>query len=251
MSETIPLFLCGDVMTGRGIDQILPHPSDPHLYEQYVKDARRYVRLGEGVRLVVFGFGVPSSGIPYEWRASSQKPGLNLLPGLAQNATEEYASLIRKHTDPADMVLVSIHWGANWGYRIPISQRRFAHRLIDEAGVDLIHGHSSHHVKGIEVYRGKLIFYGCGDFINDYEGISGKEHFRGDLALMYFPQLDPQNGRLLGLEMVPLQRRNLQLRDAGDEDTRWLLEILNREGADLGTRFELSENRDLVWSHPG
>src|SRR5213593_2572493 len=41
------LFLCGDVMTGRGIDQALPHPSSPVLYEPYVRDARDYVDLAE------------------------------------------------------------------------------------------------------------------------------------------------------------------------------------------------------------
>src|SRR5258705_12500650 len=43
------LFLCGDVMTGRGIDQILPHPCDPLLHESYVKSARDYIRLAEQV----------------------------------------------------------------------------------------------------------------------------------------------------------------------------------------------------------
>src|SRR5262245_65416414 len=41
------LFLGGDVMTGRGVDQILPHPGDPTLWETYVKDAGDYVRLAE------------------------------------------------------------------------------------------------------------------------------------------------------------------------------------------------------------
>jgi len=40
------------------------------------------------------------------------------------------------------------------------------------AGVDVVHGHSSHHAKGFEVYAGKLIIYGAGDLISDYEGIS-------------------------------------------------------------------------------
>ncbi len=43
----ITIFLCGDVMTGRGIDQVLPHPSKPVLYEPYVKDAVDYVHLAE------------------------------------------------------------------------------------------------------------------------------------------------------------------------------------------------------------
>ncbi len=45
--ETLRLFLCGDVMPGRGIDQILPTPSSPELYEPYVRDARDYVALAE------------------------------------------------------------------------------------------------------------------------------------------------------------------------------------------------------------
>src|SRR5687768_8579609 len=47
VSRSVTLFLCGDVMTGRGIDQILPHPSKPDLHESYVHDARGYVKLGE------------------------------------------------------------------------------------------------------------------------------------------------------------------------------------------------------------
>ncbi len=45
--DTIRLFLAGDVMTGRGIDQILPHPGDATLYEGYVHSAQDYVTLAE------------------------------------------------------------------------------------------------------------------------------------------------------------------------------------------------------------
>ncbi|MCH8262746.1 MAG: CapA family protein, partial [Proteobacteria bacterium] len=45
--DPITLFMAGDVMTGRGIDQVLPYPGDPRLYEPYVKDAKDYVVLAE------------------------------------------------------------------------------------------------------------------------------------------------------------------------------------------------------------
>jgi len=54
----VTLFLCGDVMTGRGIDQILSHPSPPRIYEPVVRDARMYVTLAEEVNGPV---PVPSS----------------------------------------------------------------------------------------------------------------------------------------------------------------------------------------------
>src|SRR5688500_10864542 len=44
---TVTLFLGGDVMTGRGVDQILRHPSAPDLREAFVRDARDYVDLAE------------------------------------------------------------------------------------------------------------------------------------------------------------------------------------------------------------
>ena len=46
-ARPVRLFLCGDAMIGRGIDQILPHPSDPLLHESYTPSALDYVRLAE------------------------------------------------------------------------------------------------------------------------------------------------------------------------------------------------------------
>src|SRR3989442_10236099 len=47
-ADTI-VVLTGDVMTGRGIDQILPCASGPELHEAYVRDARVYVELADAV----------------------------------------------------------------------------------------------------------------------------------------------------------------------------------------------------------
>jgi poly-gamma-glutamate capsule biosynthesis protein CapA/YwtB (metallophosphatase superfamily) len=355
----LTLFLAGDVMTGRGIDQVLPHPGDPRLYEPYLNDARDYVRLareasgpipwqvdysyiwgdalaewrrtapdakiinletsitastdywwaknihykmhpantrvltaaaidcctlannhvldwgyaglmetlasldqvqvkraGSGrtlqeaqapvimeisdkSRVVVFSMGATSSGIPLDWAASQNRPGVNLLPSLSAATVLRISEQVRAVRRPGDLVVASIHWGGNWGYRIPVSHIDFAHDLIDRAEVDVIHGHSSHHVLGLEVYRGKLIIYCCGDFFNDYEGIGGYEQFRADLALMYFLYLDPATGNLSALEMRPTRTLRFQIRHAGEADTRWLLDILNREGKQFSTRAHL------------
>jgi poly-gamma-glutamate capsule biosynthesis protein CapA/YwtB (metallophosphatase superfamily) len=45
--EPVRLFVSGDVMTGRGIDQILSTPGSPRLYETWAKSAIRYVELAE------------------------------------------------------------------------------------------------------------------------------------------------------------------------------------------------------------
>ena len=47
LAEPVTVFLCGDVMLGRGIDQIHPNPVDPVLREPYVTSALDYLALAE------------------------------------------------------------------------------------------------------------------------------------------------------------------------------------------------------------
>jgi poly-gamma-glutamate synthesis protein (capsule biosynthesis protein) len=114
----------------------------------------------------------------------------------------------------------------------------FAHRLIG-GGVDLIHGHSSHHPGPAGVFGGKLVLYGCGDCINDYEAITGHERYRGDLRLLYFASLRPGTGTLAALQMAPLQASNLRLRRAPQADARWLATAMQRASRRFGSRAGL------------
>lgn len=359
------LFLCGDVMTGRGIDQILAHPVDPHLFEPYVSSALGYVELaerasgaiprsagpgyvwgdalpelarmrpearivnletavttsedawpGKGIhyrmhpanvevltaanidccvlannhvldwgyaglsetvttlrsagfavagagcdareaaspavielasdrRVLVFAFATHDSGVPEAWAAGAERAGVNVLDEFSRRTVAAIASQVRACRRSGDVVVLSIHWGGNWGYAIGEAQRRFAHAVVDDAGVDIVHGHSSHHVKGIEVRAGRLILYGCGDFLNDYEGIGGYETFRPDLALMYFPAV-AATGALLELTMVPTRIRRLRVNRAGVQDARRLAQLLTREGRALGTRATLRAHATLA-----
>jgi poly-gamma-glutamate capsule biosynthesis protein CapA/YwtB (metallophosphatase superfamily) len=362
---TLTLFVCGDVMTGRGVDQVLPHPSDPRIHEPFVKNAKEYVTIaerangsihqpvdfsyiwadaleeldrmrpdlriinletsittsddywpGKGInyrmhpknipclteagidfcslannhtldwgysglaetmetldrakvrfsgaglnlqearkpavievegkgRVLLLSLCTTSSGVPSDWAAAENTPGVNLIPDFSDKTIRNLAEDVRQIKQAGDIQVVSIHWGGNWGYEIPKAHRSFAHKLIDEAGVDLVYGHSSHHVRPIEVYRDKLILYGCGDFINDYEGIGGYEDFRDDLVLMYFPRLNSETGRLIDLQMMPLQIKRLRLHRASRTDARWLRDILNRHSGQFGTQIGLNEDNSF------
>jgi poly-gamma-glutamate capsule biosynthesis protein CapA/YwtB (metallophosphatase superfamily) len=364
MSAIITLSLCGDVMLGRGIDQILPHPGDPALREAYVSSARTYVALAESVngpipqpadyayvwgdalaewrrlapdarivnletgittsrdyapkgihykmnprniacltaagidccalannhvldfgarglietldslaaagirsagagrdaqaaaapaaiplghggRILVFAFATTSSGVPREWAAGAGRPGVNLLRDLSERTLGAIATRARRARRPGDILVASIHWGGNWGYGIADREVRFAHALIDAAGFDVVHGHSSHHPKAIEIYRERPILYGCGDFLNDYEGISGYQAFRGELALLYAPRLAAATGRLVDFVLSPFRIRRLRLERAGAEDRAWLCALLDRESARFATRVLPAEEGAL------
>lgn len=207
------------------------------------------IEVGGERRVIVFSFGSVTSGIPMGWGATQHRPGVNLLDDLSDRTTVQIAASVRAVKQPGDIVVVSIHWGANWGYGIPPDQRRFAHGLIDQAAVDIIHGHSSHHPKAIEIYQGKPILYGCGDFLDDYEGIAGYEEFRDDLVLIYFVTLNVSTGKLVRLDMTPLQIRKLRLNHVSRGDAESLRDTLSREGSKFGTRAELGDDNRLrlVW----
>ena len=91
--------------------------------------------------------------------------------------------------------------------------------------------------------------YGCGDFINDYEGIIGHEAFRDDLCLMYFLTIDPTDGKLLQLEMLPQQIRNFRLNPVSKQDARWLRDNLQTQGKILGSAVVAGEagRLELRW----
>lgn len=359
------VFLAGDVMLGRGVDQVLPHPGDPALREAYVDDARTYIALAEaangpiprpvafawpwgdalatleaiapdvrlinlecavttedefapdkavhyrmnpanmpcltavrpdvcalannhvldfgrqglvgtlealegaglrgvgagrdaerahqpavvrdehGDRVLVFSCGMASSGIPADWAATADRPGISYLPDASESGAAVLASRVRATKRPGDIVIVSLHWGSNWGYGVTPDQVTFAHRLID-AGVDVLHGHSSHHPRPIEVYRDRLILYGCGDLIDDYEGIAGQERFRADLRLLYLASLRPGTGALVDLRMVPLRARTMRLRHADPRDTAWLRQTLQRVSRPFDTHIDLDEGGVLT-----
>jgi poly-gamma-glutamate synthesis protein (capsule biosynthesis protein) len=350
----VTLFLGGDVMLGRGVDQILPHPGDPELREAYIRDARAYVELAEaangpiprpvdfrwpwgealpvlddaapdvrlvnletsvtgdgdfapgkgihyrmhpanlpclaaarpdvcslannhvldfgprglaetlevlagagvrtagagsdevrarqpaivplrsGGRVLVVSFGMPSSGIPGGWAAGGRRAGVDVVAEPSTAAASAIAGRLRQVRRPGDIVVASIHWGPNWGYDVSRAEAGFAHALID-AGVDVVHGHSSHHPRPAEVYRDRLVLYGCGDLVDDYEGISGYESYRDDLRVLYLVTVEAATGRLAGARMVPLRARGMRLERATAEDTEWLRAVLDGHSRQFGT----------------
>jgi poly-gamma-glutamate synthesis protein (capsule biosynthesis protein) len=207
------------------------------------------VSAGEARRVLVFALGDESSGIPGDWAAGEAAPGVALLPDLSLATAADVARRINALRRPGDLVVVSIHWGSNWGYNVPARQRAFARALIDAGACDVLHGHSSHHPRPIEVHRGRLILYGCGDFINDYEGIEGYEAFRGELALAYLPRFSEEN-LLEALTLLPFRIRRFRLQRADAEETAWLRETLIRESAPFGTHIASAPGGHLAASWP-
>ncbi|KAK7885209.1 hypothetical protein LTR67_010700 [Exophiala xenobiotica] len=142
----------------------------------------------------------------------------------------------RSTSDCLGLKVVSMHWGPNYRWHPTNEIVATAHWLIDECDVDLIHGHSSHHVQGVEVYTGKLIVYGCGDFVDDY---AVNEHWRNDLSAAWRVTVGKKDGR--PDERLEVKKLEANLLKPEDKDHRWV-EMKFRE---LCGRFGTKVEHDL------
>lgn len=198
-----------------------------------------------GMRLVVAAVASPTAGVPAAWAAGADEPGVAYVPDFSDGSVALIAEALAQVQRPDDIVVLSIHWGPNWGHAIPTDRRRFAHAVIDVAGVDVVHGHSSHHPLGVEVHHGRLIVHGCGDLVTDYEGIGGHEGFRGELGGLWFVDLGP-TGALRGLTMVPTRLRRFRLTRPDADDVTWLADTMDAACRPLGTRMEVAPSGHLA-----
>ena len=179
------------------------------------REAYRGRRVGS---VEVWAFAAGCAGVPADWAATQNRAGVAYLPPILSSESVETAfKIIQKSMGPSDKFkVVTIHWGPNWASPGDGQEfrRRLAHRLIDELGVHLIHGHSSHHVRGIELYRGRLILYGAGDLVNDYEQIP---HPGYDTAgAVFVVDLDDASFELRNLTVIPFEMKQLSCREITD-----------------------------------
>ena len=209
------------------------------------------VAIGDGRAVLVAALAARTSGVPAGWAAAADRPGLAVLPDLSGATAARLLEALAAARRPGDILVVSIHWGGNWGQAVAPDERAFAHRLT-EGGVDVVHGHSAHHPRPLEVHAGRLVLYGCGDLVNDYEGIGGHEAYRSDLRLLYLPALDTA-GALVGLRMIPFRARRFRLDRAAPADAAWLARTLSRVSAPLGSRIDVGPEGalELRWGGAG
>jgi poly-gamma-glutamate capsule biosynthesis protein CapA/YwtB (metallophosphatase superfamily) len=149
--------------------------------------------------------------------------------------------------------IVSVHWGPNYRRSPSDEIKSLAHFFIDECGVDLIHGHSSHHIQGVEVYKGRLILYGCGDFVDDY---AVNTEWRNDLSALWRVSVleEAERLKIKRLEVFPNRIKAFQagLLRWEDADHNWLTKRFRELCTEMGTKVddELGADGQIVIEIP-
>jgi len=102
------------------------------------------------------------------WKASEGRPGIHYLPTDPDDRdVKRFRSLVEQAREKEDLIVVSAHWGPNWGHKVPEEHAALAHCLVD-SGADVVFGHSAHVFRAVEIYRDRPILYSTGDFVDDY-----------------------------------------------------------------------------------
>lgn len=205
-----------------------------------------------------------ASDHPREWGSVSDV-GFHLIDYSASTRKRLRTLLSPNHTATSDtnnktekpaLRIFSIHWGPNYIWHPHGKIKSLAHFLVDECGIDIVHGHSAHHVQGVEARNGKLILYGCGDFVDDYR--LNKE-FRNDLSAVWRVSVRESPGGVAGaggqlklekLEIFPtrVQGFGAILLGKEDKDHKWVREKVTELSREMETvvRGELGDEGQLI-----
>jgi poly-gamma-glutamate capsule biosynthesis protein CapA/YwtB (metallophosphatase superfamily) len=177
-----------------------------------------------------------------EYRATPDRPGTNYMPTRNDDAT---VARVRSATDAAraagaQLVVFSWHHGPNMRTAPDDETIALARRLVDEAGVDVVHGHSAHCFQGVEVRGGRVILYDTGDFVDDY---AVDPAARNDEALLCLLAVDARGVRRL--DLVPLHIEDMRVRRVRGADAAPIRADLERRSRAFGTKYDPTDDDRL------
>ncbi len=165
------------------------------------------------------------------WEATERQSGVHHVPvDPDDERARRLFDLVQQTKKETDLVIVSAHWGPNWGYQ-PVSEHvPFGHLLI-EYGADIVYGHSCHVFRGIEIYQERLILYSTGDFVDDY---AIDEIERNDESFIFV--VETSGGRIDHIRLYPTVISHMQACLAGPRDAITIAARMQRLCAKIGTR---------------
>jgi poly-gamma-glutamate synthesis protein (capsule biosynthesis protein) len=191
-------------------------------------------RLGHtAVGLIAFTDNQP------DWEAGPRRAGVYYVPvderQQGDASVRNLLALVRRTKARADFLVVSAHWGGNWGADVPSAHRDLGRALVD-AGADVVFGHSAHIFRGVELYRGRPLIYSAGDFIDDY-AVDPKE--RNDETFIFLVETAagvPSRVRLFPTVIAGFQARLAR------KSSRRIAGRMQRLSARLGTPSRWDED---------
>ncbi|MBT2596858.1 CapA family protein [Arthrobacter sp. ISL-72] len=177
-----------------------------------------------------------------DWEAGPRRPGVYYVPaddgGAEDERVRDLLALVRRTKARTDLLVVSAHWGGNWGADPPSGHRRLGKALVD-AGADIVFGHSAHVFRGVEIHRGRPIIYSAGDFIDDY----AVDEERNDQSFIF--GVETARALPVRLRLHPTVIVDFQARLAG-KSAQAIAARMRRLCAQLGTQSQWSDEANVL-----
>jgi poly-gamma-glutamate synthesis protein (capsule biosynthesis protein) len=165
-----------------------------------------------------------------QWEAAPHRPGVFYVPiDVHDVRAQKLLKIVSYVKARVDLVIVAAHWGPNWGRRPQPEHIPVAHALV-EAGADIIFGHSCHVFQGIEFYRGAVILYSCGDFVDDYR-VDKIE--RNDQCFIFVVEIERR--RIVRLKLYPTVITHYQAQLAKDTEAEEIVRKMQIRCDEFGT----------------
>ena len=176
-----------------------------------------------------------------DWESATEIPGVFYVPiDIHDNRAKRLFEIVRKTREKTDFLIVSTHWGPNWGYRPQPEHIPFGHTLID-AGADVVFGHSCHVFQGIEIYNDRPVIYSAGDFIDDY---AVDEIERNDQSFIF--TLEIHNSKIFRLRLYPTVISDFQARLATQSEAKEIMDKMQQLCAEFKTPARCDEKEGCI-----
>ncbi len=190
--------------------------------------------------------------LPLGWGAGPARPGVAPVrqdalygpPYLNEEDVEAMAADVRRARAGVDFLLASFHWGASQSRTLTLSQRAVAHRAV-ESGADVVVGHHPHILQGVEVYRGRPVFYALGNFVLDHDHPMFLPTARESIVV----RIALRDGRLRRASFSPVrigEDGDPRILAGEEPEADEILTTLASLSAKLGTRLQISRGEGAV-----
>ncbi|NLV89574.1 MAG: CapA family protein [Tissierellia bacterium] len=177
-----------------------------------------------GVKIGVLGF---SRVVPHvDWYATNKRPGI---VGAYDVHIDQVIDRVVEMKENVDILVLSIHWGVEGSHIPRQNEIDLARKLIDN-GVDIIMGHHPHVLQGIEIYKGRPIFYSLGNFIFSSRSENTRETMIAQVIL--------KDKTIDKVCIIPCTIDNGRPIPASEENIEAKLKFINSISKDFNTKID-------------
>lgn len=213
-----------DYLDKNGIDKVGAGKDKKEAFEEIIIEKNGY-------KVGILGF---SRVVPHvDWWATGKRPGL---AGAYDSHLQGALEKVKEVRENVDILILSIHWGTERQVTARDHDVIAAKKLID-AGADAIMGHHPHVLQGVEIYKGKPIFYSLGNFVFGVKNELTSNTMIGRINFV--------DDKIESLQIIPFNIVAGRPVPVNEEEKNKKIQYINELSKEWGTKFDVNGILDI------